>query len=160
MIKEQLGELSTAQALTNGATDSENVIDLEAVANVMLESAHLVITAAVAEGATGTSSTFTFDLVVSSTATLDTLVRSILKVVITGADDPRLDAIERVIADFDVGHQIGRVADATYRYLGLISTLSDGNGTASCTINADLMPSPARTPDDVQVIRSNVTIPS
>ena len=159
MILEQLGALSTAQALTNGAANSENVIDLGAVANVMLEKAHLVITCAVAEGATGSSSTFTFDLVVATETNLATN-RSVMKVVITGVNDPRLDVAERVIADFDVGHQIGRVADATYRYLGIINTLADGNGTASCTVNEDLSPGPARSPDNVQVLRSNVGVPT
>jgi len=162
MILEELGVLSTAQDLTDGAVDSENVIDLGTIANVGFGDIWLSIVCETAKGASaGTSSTYTFDLVVSSTETLDTLVRSVLRIAIVNtAADPRIAAADRNIACCELGHQIAEVADGTYRYLGLISTLADGNGTATVSINAAMSPSKPRTKDNVQVTRSNVTVPS
>lgn len=162
MILEQLGVLSTAQDLVAGAADSENVVDLGAIANVGYGQIWLSIICETAKGAlAGTTSTFQFDLVVSSTATLDTLVRSVCRIYIDNvAADPRIAAVERNIASMEVGQQISEAANATYRYCGLISTLADGNGTATVSINAALSPSKPRTKDNVQVTRSNVTIPS
>jgi len=162
MILEALGSLSTAQDLTNGATDSENVIDLGTIADVGFGDMWLSIVCETAiGGSAGTSSTYQFDLVVSSTATLDTLVRSVCRIVIVNtAADPRIAAADRNIARCELGMQIAEVADATYRYLGLISTLADGNGTATVSINAAMSPSKPRTKDNVQVTRSNVGVPS
>lgn len=161
MILEHFGELSTNQALTDGAADSENVIDLGAVANVGFGPLWLSIMTTVARGAShGTSSTYHFDLVVAAETTLDT-IRSVIKIEIANdVADPRITALDRFIADCEIGRHVANVADATYRYLGLINTLANGNGTATLSIDAAIAPSPARTKDNVQVIRSNVTIPS
>uniref|UniRef100_A0A6M3KLU9 Uncharacterized protein n=1 Tax=viral metagenome TaxID=1070528 RepID=A0A6M3KLU9_9ZZZZ len=159
MILEELGVLSTAQDLTAGATDSENVIDLEVIPNVGYGDIWWSVICETANSG-GTTDTYVFDLVVSSTESLDTLVRSVCRVAITGSADPRIAAVERNIACMEVGQQISEAADATYRYLGMISTLADVNGTAAVSINAAMSPSKPRTKDNVQVIRSNVTKPS
>ncbi|KKK86732.1 hypothetical protein LCGC14_2760300 [marine sediment metagenome] len=158
MILEELGVLSTAQDLLAGAVDSENVIDLGAIADVGLNQAWLSIICETANTG-GTTDTYVFDLVISQEATLDTN-RKILTVEITGSADPRIAAIERNIANFEIGHQLAELVDGTYRYLGLISTLADVNGTAAVSINAAVSPGMPRTRDNVQVTRSNVTIPS
>ena len=160
MILEELGELSTAQDLTAGAVDSENVIDLGAVANTGLNQAHLSIEVETIQAGGGTSSTYQFQLILSSTAGLDTLTREVLSVKITGGADPRIAAINRAIANFEIGHMLGELVDGTYRYLGLISTLANGNGTAAVSINAVISPSKPGTKFNTQVIRSNVELPS
>jgi len=161
MLLEDLGELSTAQDLTDGAADSENVIDLGAIDDVGFNEMWLsIITETAIGGSHGTSSTYTFDLVVSSTATLDTLVRSVCRIAIVNtAADPRIAEVDRNIAICELGLQIAEVADSTYRYLGLISTLANGNGTATLSINAAMSPSKPRTKDNVQVTRSNIGVP-
>jgi len=162
MLLEHLGELSTAQDLVAGAgIDSENVIDLGVIPDVGFGQMWLsIICETIKDAAAGTSSTYTFDLVVASEETLDT-TRSVMRIHIKNdVADPRIAVVERSIACAEIGQQIGEVADATYRYLGLISTLVDGNGTAAVSINAAMSPSRPRTKDNVQVTRSNVTIPS
>jgi hypothetical protein len=160
-VIDHFGELSTAQDLTNGAVDSENVVDLGAVANVGHGQVWLDIVCETAiGGSAGTTSTFTFNLVVASEAALNT-VRSVIQIYIANdVADPRIAAANRQIACVEIGQYLGDVADATYRYLGLISTLVDGNGTAAVSINAALSTARPRTKDNVQVIRSNVTVPS
>jgi hypothetical protein len=54
--------------------------------------------------------------------------------------DPRIAAANRHICSAEVGIDIGEAADATYRYLGLVLTLADGNGTATVSINAAVTP--------------------
>jgi len=161
MILEDLGVLSTAQDLTDGATDSENVIDLGAIANVGFTDMWLSIVTETAIGdSAGTTSTFRFDLVVASETTLDN-VRNIVTIDIANdVADPRIAAANRNIAACEVGQMVGEAADATYRYLGLISTLADGNGTATVSINAAISPSKPRSRDNVQVTRSNVGVPT
>jgi len=163
MTLEEFGVLSTAQDLTDGAVISENVINLGAVANIGFGDLWLSIICETAQGASaGTSSTFDFDLVVSTSAALTTN-KSVCKVYIdyTGSvADPRIAAAGRNIAYMEIGQQIAEVVDSTYYFLGLVSTLADGNGTAAVSINAAISPSKPRTRDNVQVTRSNVTIPS
>jgi hypothetical protein len=160
-ILDHLGELSTAQDLTNGAADSENVIDLGSVANVNFNQMYLDIECETAMGAAaGTTSTFLFELVVASEATLDTIRRVCSIDIRNDVADPRIAAANRHICSMEIGTQVGETADGTYRYLGLICTLADGNGTATVSINAAVTPAKPRTRDNVQVTRSNVTIPS
>ncbi len=160
-LLEDLGVLSTAQDLTSGSTDSENVIDLGTITDVGFEDMYLdIVTETAIGGSAGTSSTYSIALVVASETTLDT-IRTILTIDIANdVADPRIAAIDRQIAGCDVGLMVANAADATYRYLGLISTLVDGNGTATLSINAAMSPSKPRTKDDVQVTRSNISIPS
>jgi hypothetical protein len=161
MLLEDLGVLATAQDLTAGAADSENVIDLGAIANVGFTDMFLsIITETAIGGSAGTSSTYSIALVVAAETTLDT-IRTVLTIDIANdVADPRIAEIERNIAACEIGTMVGEAADATYRYLGLICTLADGNGTATLSINAAISPSKPRTKDDVQVTRSNVGVPT
>ncbi len=160
-LLEDLGVLSTAQDLTSGDTDSENIIDLGAIADVGYEDMYLDIVCETAKGsAAGSTSTYMFDLVVATAANLTTN-KSVVRIVIQDVvADPRIAAVNRQIAAIDVGAQIASVMDATYRFLGLISSLGDGNSTASVSINAAMSSSKPRTRDDVQVTRSNVSLPT
>ena len=165
MILEELGELSTAQDLTAGTTDSENVIDLGAIANVGFGEMWLsIVTETLKGAAAGTTSTYAFSLVVASETTLDNY-RTVMEVSMGNAatvkvPDPRIAVADRNICVAEVGQMIGDVADATYRYLGLRSVLADGNGTATVSINAALSPSKPRSKDNVQVVRSNIGVPT
>jgi hypothetical protein len=161
MLLEELGVLSTAQDLTNGAADSENVIDLGAIANVGFTDMWLAIeTETKIGGSAGTSSTFSIALVVATAANLTTFKTVLTIDLLNDVADPRIAEVNRNIASCEVGQMVGELADATYRYMGLISTLVDGNGTATLSINAAMAPSKPRTKDNVQVIRSNVGLPS
>jgi len=157
MILEQLGVLSTAQALLTGAVDSENVIDLGAVANVGLNEAWLSIQTSVIETGADTD-TYKVDVVISNETTLDTNIK-LLTIDMVGTD-PRLKTINREWAGFDIGPLIGDMIDGTKRYLGLIFTLANVGGTAAVTINAALSPSKPGTKFNTQVIRSNVGVPT
>ena len=161
MLLEELGVLSTAQDLTAGSADSENVIDLGAFDYLGFTDLWLSIITETAKGAAaGTTSTFDFKLVVASEATLDN-IREVCSIAIANdVADPRIAAEERSIAMVEVGMQIAETADSTYRYLGLISTLADGNGTATVSINAAMSPSKPRTKDNTQVVRSNIGVPT
>lgn len=167
MLLEELGVLSTAQDLTDGATDSENSIQLpqdssgDGIPNLGYGEIWLsIITETKIGGSAGTSSTYTFDLVVATEKELTT-TRSVCRIVIVNtAADPRIAAAEGIIAAMEVGMQIDAAMDSDYAFLGLISTLADGNGTATISINAALSPSKPRTKDNVQVVRSNVGVPS
>jgi len=157
MLLEHLGVLSTAQDLVVGTAVSENVINLGAVANVGFGQLWLAIETETAETGADTD-TYVFDLVVATAAGLGTY-RSVCQVSINGAD-PRIAAVNRNIAVMEIGQMIADVMDATYYFLGLRSTLANVGGTAAVSINAAMSPSRPRTRDNVQVTRSNVTIPS
>jgi hypothetical protein len=161
MLLEDLGVLATAQDLTAGAADSENVIDLGAIADVGFIDMWLsIITETAIGGAAGTSSTFSIALVVGTAANLTTFKTVLTIDMLNDVADPRIAAVDRNIANCEVGMMVSELADATYRYLGLICTLADGNGTATLSINAAISPSKPRTKDDVQVTRSNVGVPT
>ena len=158
MLKEAFGELCTAQDLVAGAVDSENVILLTALAAVGFGDVWWSVICETANTG-GTTDTYKFQLVVATEEALNTY-RVVCTVEITGSADPRIAAINRNIANFNVGQQLGLVSDASYRYLGMISTLADVNGTAAVSINADMLVSKPRTRDGVQVVDSNVQLPS
>lgn len=159
-ILEDLGVLSEAQDLVAGAADSQNVINLGAIADVGFTQMFWDVVCETAKGAAaGTTSTYMFDLVVASEAALNT-TRSVCRIVITNTvADPRIAAANRNISCMEVGQQIAEAMDATYSFLGMISTLVDGNGTAAVSINAAMSPSKPRTKDNVQRTRSNVELP-
>ena len=155
-ILEALGVLSTAQDLLAGATDSENVILLPAIDNLNWGEVWLDIECETIDSG-GAADTYVFDLVLATESTLDTY-RSICQISMVNGD-PRIAAVNRKIACFEISKMIGDLTGTTYIYLGLISTLADVGGTAGVSINAAISPSKPRTKDDVQVVRSNVELP-
>ena len=156
MLLEELGVLSTAQDLTVGATDSENVIDLGAIADVGYGEMWLTIeTETIATG--DSADTFKFQLVISEETTLDTNIEVVSRTV-TGFASEELANVDRQILMVEVGQLIGELKIATTdRYLGLISTISAG---ATISINAAMSPSKPRTRDNTQVTRSNIGVPT
>lgn len=157
MILEEFGVLSTAQDLTSDTTtDSENVILLSAIKDVGFGDLCLSIeteTIATGDG----SDTFQFQLVLSEESTLDTNIQVVSRT-ITGFASEEIANVNRAILSVNIGQMIGELKEAaTDLYLGLISTISAG---ATISINAALSPSKPRTKDNVQVIRSNVGLPS
>ena len=157
MLLEELGVLSTAQDLTSASTtDSENVIDLGAFVDLGFTDMWLIVeteTIATGDG----SDTFQFQLVISEETTLDTNIQVVSRTV-TGFASADLANVNRTILAVEVGQLIGELQEATTdRYLGLISTISDG---ATISINAAISPSKPRTKDNTQVTRSNIGLPS
>ncbi len=156
MILEEFGSLSTAQDLTSGTTtDSENVIDLGAIDNIGITDVWLALeteTLATGDG----SDTYDFSLVVSDEATLDTNLE-VLGVLITGVTDVRLATAGQPILVINLSKQLIGLASATKRFLGLISTISSG---ATVSINCAISPSAPETPKNIQVLRSNVGVPT
>ncbi len=160
-LLEDLGVLSKAQDFTDGAADSTNVIALGAIPDVGFNDMWLDIeTETKIGGSAGTSSTYSFALVVATAANLTTFKTVLTVDILNDVADPRIAAVNRKIASCEVGMMISELADATYAFLGLIVTLADGNGTATVSINAAMSPSKPRTRDDVQVTRSNISLPS
>lgn len=155
MLLAKLGILSTAQDLTAGTTDSENVIDLSAVDYAGLSDVWLhVETETVATG--DGSDTYEFKLVLATEATLDT-IKEVCKVVITGVTDSRIATAGKRILSVNLGKMLAQLASSTYRYLGLMSVISDG---ATVSINAAISNSEPRSDDHRQVVDSNVGLPS
>jgi hypothetical protein len=154
MIKPELGDLSVAQALTAGATDSTNVIDLQAVNYAGLTDLWIVIDTAVAATGDG-SDTFDFSVVVSEETTLDTNFE-VVAVRITGYADARLATAGRHIMALNIGKMIRDIASSTKRYLGVINTISDG-----ATLSVNTMVSNSEPPSlyHSQVVTSNVDLP-
>lgn len=155
MILAKAGVLSTAQDLTVGTTDSENVIDLSAADYVGITDLWLTVqteTIATGDG----SDTYEFKLVVASEATLDT-VKEVCKVIITGYEDSRIATAGNNILCVNIGKMLKEVATSTYRYAGLMSIISSG---ATISINASLSPSEPKTDYHAQVVASNVTVPA
>ena len=162
MILEQLGILSTAQALTGASsTDSENVIQVAAIDFSNLTDLWWVVDTVVIAAGDG-SDTFDFILYMSQESTLDTNIE-LVSVGFTGIADIRVATIGRHIAAFNIGDQLMQylgtlqTSGTDYIYLGMISTLSAG---ATLTINASLSPSRPPTEFDTQVTVSNVGVPT
>jgi len=157
MILEEFGVLSTAQLMVaSTATDSENVIQLSAIADVGFGDLYFTVeTATIATG--DGADTYQFQLVLSEESTLDTNIQVVSRTV-TGYASEDLANIGRSIISVNVGQMIGELKEAiTDLYLGMICTLSAG---AVITVNAALSPSKPRTKDNTQVIRSNVGLPA
>lgn len=170
MILAKLGELSTAQDLTAGATVSENVVVDSAILGHGITDVYLVIdTETVNDGNGGSSSTYTFSLRVATSAALTTY-KEILSVVITGATDLRLLTAGRHIIAANIGAILSQairdfrseqsLTDASSVYIGIMSTLADGNGTANISINAALSPTKPPTADRAIKVESPVGVPS
>jgi len=157
MILDVLGKLSTAQDLTAGSTDSENVILMQAVDWTQYDDVFWYIateTIATGDG----SDTYQFQLIASQEATLDTN-KQILSITITGyASYPIATAGNTIVAINILKHLntfLGTDA-SDYPYLGIISTISAG---ATISINAAISPSEPPTPSHEQVTVSNVGTP-
>lgn len=156
MILEAFGILSTAQSLTAGTTDSENVVYMPATDYCAVTDLWLVVDTNVLATGDG-SDTYEFKLVVASESTLDTILE-VCKVVITGYADARIATAGNRILGVNIGTMLNDCFDiSTYPYLGLISVISSG---ATISINAALSTGKPRTKDNTQVTRSNVGVPS
>ena len=157
-ILEALGVLSEAQDLLNGQEDSTNVILMPALADLNWGEVWIdIITETPPTAAGGAADTYVIDVVISQESTLDTNLILLSIPMVHG--DPRISTAGAQIACFDISKMIGDLADASYKYIGLHTTLGDAGGTAGLGINAALSPSKPRTKDNVQVTRSPVGLP-
>ncbi len=158
MILQDLGVLSTAQDLTAGAADSENVILMAAVDWTALTNVYWVVqTETVATG--DASDTYQFQLMASQEAALTTN-REIASVTVTGATTYPLAGTDRNIVNLNLLDQIHNIMGtdlSDYPYLGMILTISSG---ATISINAAVSPSPGQSAFNSQTLRSNVSVPS
>jgi len=158
MILQELGVLSTAQDLTAGSTDSENVILMAAIDWTALTNVWWVVTTETV--ATGDAAdTYAFVLYCSQESTLDTN-RQILSVTVTGYETYPVAGTDRHIVNVNIAEQIHHIMGtdlSDYPYLGMISTISTG---ATISIDAAISPSPGHSNFNTQPIRSNVTVPS
>lgn len=155
MLLEELGILSEGQDLTVGAADSTNVIDLSAIDYVGMTDVWLAIETEIIATGDG-SDTYEFSLVVSQETTLDTNLE-VLGLKITDFADVRISEAGRPIMAVNISKQLIGLADEDYRYLGLIMTISSG---ATLSVNAAMSPSAPSTPFNIQVVRSNVGVPT
>ncbi len=156
MILATLGKLSVAQSLTNGATDSENVIQLPAADYVAFADAWLVITTIVAAGGSGS---LTFDLVMATAANLTTNV-SVIRSVLASEADIRAATKNRHIVALNLGKMLVQMLDESGSdkpFVGLICTLS---GSATITIDAAISPTEPWTEYHKMVTVSPVGVPS
>lgn len=158
MILQHLGDICTAQDLSVGSTDSEDVILMAAVDWTALTDVYWVVeteTIATGDGA----DTYQFQLVLSQEATLDTNIQ-VLSRTITGYASWSIAAVERLIVGCNICNMLNDIVGtglSDYPYLGMISTISAG---ATVSINASISPSPPKTSFNSQTIRSNVGVPS
>jgi hypothetical protein len=155
-ILETLGVLAAAKSYTTGQDQASlaDVIDLGAVANTGLPLEAWVdidcYAAAVGAGA------ITIDIVIADAATLDSNVLSIMRVYIAAITDARVATAGAKICACTLPYFQMDAHTATKKYLGALVTVA---GT-SVGLNIALSPSKPRTKDNVQVIRSNVDLPS
>ncbi len=156
MILDQKGKLSVVQALTAGATDSQNVIQMAAVDYAGITDLWLTIDTNIVAGGAGT---LVFDLVMSEESTLDTNT-SIVQTSIAAVTDLRVATIGRHITTINVGKTIKEMLEASGSdtpFIGLISTLG---GSATITIDAALSPTEPQTLHHKMVVVSPVGVPA
>ena len=155
MILATLGKLSVAQALTAGATDSTNVIQIPAADYIAFADAWLVITTIVVAGGSGT---LTFDLVMATAANLTTNV-SVVRSYLASEADIRAATIGRHIAALNLGKMLVQMLNesgSTYPFVGLICTLSS---SATITIDAAISPTEPWTEYNRMVTDSPIGVP-
>ena len=155
MILASLGKFAVAQALTAGATDMTNVIEVAALDYTKFSDLWWVVDTAVVAGGAGA---ITFDLVVSKENTLDTNVK-VLTVIAASIADIRVATIGRHIASVNIGKMLVNILDtddSDYEFIGMIGTLG---GSATISIDAVLSPTEPPTEPHRMVVVSNVTVP-
>ena len=158
MILQDFGELCTAQDFSAEAKDSENVLLMAAVDWTSLTNVYWVVqteTIATGDG----SDTYAFVLYASQEETLDTIIQ-IASVTVSGYASYTLATAGNNIVNLNICDQVHQILGtdlSDYPYLGMITTISAG---ATISINAALSPSPAPSPYNSQVLRSNVGVPS
>jgi hypothetical protein len=158
MVIPKLGKLSTAQDLTAGATDSENVIQLPTTDYVHITDVWWVVdteTIATGDG----SDTFQFQLVLAQEAALNN-VKEVVSRTITGYADKALATAGRHIIAINVGKMLKDMLDtdgSDYEFIGMISTISAG---ATVSINAVLSHTEPQDESHRMTTVSNVGLPS
>jgi hypothetical protein len=157
MILTELGSLASALALTDGTVNTSNVIDMKAsgLDGFSPDNTYLFIQTSTAAGG-GSSSTYTFNVIVSDTENLSSGV-TVLSIPITGLTDARIATALEVIYDGKLPDVITKLGK---RYFGVQCILANGNGTATLSVNVEVSPSKPKSKDDVQVVDTNVSVPT
>ena len=155
-ILEALGKLAAAADYTVGTDQGAglaDVIDLSEIANNGLPlEAWLDIdceTEAVGAGA------MTLDVIIADNAALSTNALSVMRIYIAAITDARVATAGAKVCACTLPYFATFANNATKRYLGVSVTIA---GT-SVSFNIAISPSKPRTPDNVQVVRSNVGLP-
>ena len=162
MILEELGVLDTAHALTEGEDAvSENVIDIGAAGiSGPCENGQIWLEIETVVKAGGSTGSITFDLRIATAIDMTTGAISIMSVVVPAITDERVDAVGKKIVRCTVPMEavsVARQLGSTYTYLGLYVTQS---AASMITYNATLSTSKPETDKNVQVTRSNVSVPT
>jgi hypothetical protein len=139
MILVGFGKLSVAQALTNGSVVSTNIIDLGAVAKAGLKDVWAVVDTEVVAGA-AKGSTSTFAVICRAASDTGITTGPIIAQVTCAYLDTRILTAGKHIMALNIGKMLEDLATASFRYLGFYFTLSDGNGTATISVNASISP--------------------
>ena len=155
-ILEALGKLAEAADYTVGTDQGAglaDVIDLGAIANNGLPLEAWVDidceTEAVGAGA------ISLDVILADNAALDSNPLSVMRIVIAAITDPRVATAGAKVCACTLPFFSTFGNDATKKFLGVSVTIA---GT-SVSFNIAISPSKPRTPDNVQVVRSNVGLP-
>jgi len=163
MILDTWGKLSEAQTLAAATPEaSTNQINIGALGidgpgpavDVWLD----IETAVVVSG----NGALTIDLRLATSEALTTYVNILSVVIVTGSPqaDKRLTPVGAKILRCTLPYEaitLARLMGATYKYLGIMYTPTS---TLAMSINASISPTKPRTDDNVQVITSNVGVPT
>ena len=163
-IFDHFGELSTAQDLTAGTAQTENVVDLAALGiQGYGPDSDVYIDMTCETAATGDSAdTFVYDWIVADSTDLDngtevTNYFTVFTVGILGVLDVRQTVAGNKIFTCRMPDQVWQLAKEGFRYFGCNMTISAGS---TVSVNVTINTSKPRTPDNQQVTTSNVGVPS
>ena len=164
-VFDHLGVLSTAQDFSAEGKQTENILDLgllgiSGFGPGGLEAFMDVETETAAGG--DSADTYVLDLIVALTENLNagtqgTDYYKVLTVDILNVSDPRIATAGRKILTGPLPDQVWEMAKEGFRYCGFELTISAGS---TLSINAGIVSSKPRTQDNVQVVRSNVSVPT
>jgi len=163
LIESGIGEFSDAQALTDGSTDSTNVLNLAVVRHQMAVNGQLWIWLRTNVAANfSAAETYIFTFVVDTAANLSTAPKAVFA--LTDVDGGAIvEADPEATCLKTAGLTIFCATlpySADLQYAGWIYTLADGGGTASITVDAGfstVRPPSLRSKDQIYV--TNVTTP-
>jgi len=163
-IFDHFGELSTAQDLTSGTAQTENIVDLAALGiQGYGPDADVYIDMECETAAAGDSAdTFVYDWIVATTTNLNNGTQSVeyfkvLTVDILGVLDVRQSAAGNKILTCRIPDQVWQLAKEGFRYFGCEMAVSAGS---TVSVNVTISTTKPRTPDNQQVSTSNVGVPS
>ncbi len=164
-VFDHFGELSTAQDLSSGTVQTENIVDLAALGiQGYGPDADVFIDMECETAAAGDSAdTFKYEWLVATTTNLDNGTQSVeyfklpMTTEILGILDARQLVAGAKIHSGRIPDQVWQMAKEGFRYFGCQMTVSAG---ATVSVNVTVSTSRPRTPDNQQVTESDVGVPT